>query len=183
MTVSMSLLLAKTKVAPLNGCTIPRKENGAQLLSKLLISVANILSISLADVFAWCDSTIVLCWLSSPTSKLKTYVCNQVTDTVSRIPASHWRYVPTDCNPADVASRGTTPSQLIPFKLWWNGPTWLLQPPSAWPASTEWRNKKNLVETKPMVLLTVPLLQDVTELFSSYVRLKKSDNMVLAFCF
>ncbi len=43
-TVSTSLLLAKTKVSPLNGCTIPRKElNGAQLLSKLLISVAQFL--------------------------------------------------------------------------------------------------------------------------------------------
>ena len=74
-TVSTSLLFAKTKVAPLNGCTIPRKElNGAQLLSKILLIVANTLSISLADVFAWCDSTIILCWLSIPAAKLKTYV-------------------------------------------------------------------------------------------------------------
>ncbi len=63
---------------------------------------------------------------------------NRVVDTISRIPAAHWRYVPTDCNPADIASRGAMPSQLISFELWWNGPTWLLQPPSAWPISTDW---------------------------------------------
>ena len=68
----------------------PRKElNGAQLLSKILITVANELSIPLTDVYAWSDSMIVLCWLSTSPSKLKSYVCNRVMDTVSRIPSTH----------------------------------------------------------------------------------------------
>ncbi len=168
-TVSTSLLLAKTKVAPLNGSTIPRKElNGAQLLSRVLASAANTLSISLEDVYAWCDSTIVLCWLSTPASKLKTYVSNRVVDTTCRIPASHWRYVPTDYNPADIASRGAMPSKLISFELWWNGPTWLLQPPSAWPANTDWRGKKYLLEAKPVVMFTATPPESFIELFSSY---------------
>ena len=112
-TVSTSLLLAKTKVTPICGSTTPRKElNGAQLLSKILITVANVLSIPLTDVYAWSDSAIVLCWLSTSPSKLKSYVCNRVMDTVSRIPSTHWRYVPTDCNPADIASRGSLPCNL-----------------------------------------------------------------------
>ena len=181
-TVSTSLLFAKAKVAPLNGCTIPRKKlNGAQLLSKILLIVANTLSISLADVFAWCDSTIVLCWLPIRAAKLKTYVCNRVMDTISHIPATHWRYVPTECNPADIASRGAIPSRLISFELWWNGPTWLLQPPSAWPASTDWRNQKDLSETKPVVLLTVTPLENFTELFSSYTKLKRVMTWCLCF--
>ena len=52
-TISASLLFAKTKVAPISGSTTPRKElNGAQLLSKLLITASNALSIPLADVYA-----------------------------------------------------------------------------------------------------------------------------------
>ncbi len=52
-TVSTSLLIAKTKVAPLNGGTIPQKElSGAQLLSKILVTAANTLSIPLQDVYA-----------------------------------------------------------------------------------------------------------------------------------
>ncbi len=84
-TVSTSLLLAKTKVSSISGSTIPRKEfNGAQLLSKILVTVANVLSVPLADVFAWSDSTIVLCWLSMSPARLKPYVCSRVMDTVSR---------------------------------------------------------------------------------------------------
>ena len=178
-TISTSLLFAKTKVAPISGSTTPRKElNGAQLLSKLLITASNALSIPLADVYAWSDSTIVLCWLSTSPAKLKTYVCNRVMDTVSRIPSSHWRHVPTDCNPADIASRGAPPQHLINFELWWKGPTWLLQPPSLWPARLDWRNQKSLAETKPMVLITAPSLQDFTEDFSNYSRLKR----VIAWC-
>ncbi len=178
----MSLLLAKTKVAPLNGSTIPRKElNGAQLLSRVLASAANTLSISLEDVYAWCDSTIVLCWLSTPASKLKTYVSNRVVDTICRIPASHWRYVPTDYNPADIASRGAMPSKLISFELWWNGPTWLLQPPSAWPANTDWRGKKDLLEAKPVVMFTATPPESFIELFSSYIKLKRIITWCLRF--
>ena len=132
-TVSTSLLLAKTKVTSICGSTTPRNElNGAQLLSKILLTTANVLSIPLTDVYAWSDSTIVLCWLLTSPTRLKSYVCNRVIDTVSRIPSTHWRYVPTNCNPADIASRGASPRDLILFKLWWNGPTWLLQPPSVW---------------------------------------------------
>jgi len=124
--------------------------------------VANVLCIPLADVFAWSDSTIVLCWLSMSPARLKPYVCNRVMDTVSRIPSTHWRYVPTDSNPADIASRGASPSDLILFELWWKGPSWLLQPPILWPSRTDWKKHKDLEETKPAVLLTSPPLQDFT---------------------
>ena len=143
-----------------------------------LITVANVLSIPLTDVYVWSDSTIVLCWLSTSPSKLKSYVYNRVMDTVSRIPSTHWRYVPTVCNPADVASRGSLPRNFISFELWWKGPAWLLQPPFAWPSRTDWRNQKDLVEMKPAILLTTPPLEDITEVFSSYKHLKR----VMSWC-
>ena len=133
-TVSIKLLYSKTRVAPLTGSTTPRLELcGAQLLSKILLHVANALCIPVSDTFAWSDSTITLCWLSTPPIRLKTYVCNRVMDTVGRIPASQWRHVPTTSNPADVASRGMAPAALIEFQLWWQGPPWLLLPPLQWP--------------------------------------------------
>ena len=42
---------------------------------------------------------------------------------ITRVPATHWRYVPTECNPSDIASKGAIPSQLISFELWGSGPT------------------------------------------------------------
>ena len=44
-------------------------------------------------------------------------------------PEIQWRYVPTNENPADVASRG---GQITDSKLWWNGPEWLSDP-TRWP--------------------------------------------------
>ena len=102
-------------------------------------------------------------------------------DTVSRIPPTHWRYVQTDCNPADVASRESLPCNPISFELWRKGPAWLLQPPSAWPSHRDRRNQKDLVETKPAVLLTTPPLEDFTEVFSSYKHLKRVTSWCMRF--
>ena len=123
--------MAKTKVAPISGSTTSRLELcGAQLLSKIMCTVANALSISTSDLYAWSDSTVVLCWLSTTPVKLKSYICNRVIDIIKWIPAMQWRHVPTTENPADVASRGVSPGALIGHSLWWKGPQWLQQLPS-----------------------------------------------------
>ena len=90
----------------------------------------------------------------SPT-RLKSYICNRVMDTVSHIPSTHWRYVPTNCNPADIASRGASPRDLILFELWWNGPTGLLQPPSEWLNRTDWRTTSKEYHHGVCILLTI----------------------------
>ena len=36
-------------------------------------------------------------------------------------------------NPADCASRGLFPTELLDYHLWWNGPEWLQLDPSCWP--------------------------------------------------
>ena len=115
-TTSVSVVLSKTRIAPLSTMMTPRLELcGAQLLSKLLGTVAKSFSIPIESIYAWCDSTNTLCWLSTPPSRLESFVCNRVVDTTSRVPASQWRYVLTDCNPADLASTGNNPSQLMTF--------------------------------------------------------------------
>ncbi|ETN81652.1 hypothetical protein NECAME_08355 [Necator americanus] len=46
------------------------------------------------------------------------------------------RYVPTNLNPADVGSRGTTVSELRKASLWWSSPPFLAQDISVWPRET-----------------------------------------------
>lgn len=43
------------------------------------------------------------------------------------------RYLPSHDNPADIATRGISPTRLRYNKLWWNGPHWLEKDPSQWP--------------------------------------------------
>lgn len=74
-----SLVMSKTKVAPIKRLTIPRLELcGAHLLAQILHHCKEVFSLSLKDVFAWTDSTIVLNWLTGSPRRFKTYVGNRV---------------------------------------------------------------------------------------------------------
>uniref|UniRef100_A0A1I7XBY3 DUF1758 domain-containing protein n=1 Tax=Heterorhabditis bacteriophora TaxID=37862 RepID=A0A1I7XBY3_HETBA len=44
-----------------------------------------------------------------------------------------FRHIPSQDNPADIISRGSTPSELNNYNLWWEGPPWLKQVEEQWP--------------------------------------------------
>lgn len=91
------------------------------------------LEVPTEQVTAWCDSTIVLCWLRNSPVKYKTSIANRISTATSCLPPSAWFHVPTDENPADCASRGLSARELREHELWWSGPPWLLQEPIAVP--------------------------------------------------
>ena len=132
--IQIGLVLSKTKVAPIKRLTIPRLELcGAQLLARLLHHVRIVLNIPLDKSYAWTDSTIVLHWLVGSPRRFKTYVGNRVSNIVELLGPERWHHVSGLDNPADCASRGLFPSELIDHSLWWNGPEWLKLPSSSWP--------------------------------------------------
>ena len=84
----ISLVTAKTKVAPLKPVTIPKLEQcGAALLSKLLTTVSQALNIPLINIHAWCDSTIVLSRLDGNPRHYKTYVGNRISTILKSTPS------------------------------------------------------------------------------------------------
>lgn len=154
--VTVSLVSSRSKLAPLDGQTIPRLElAGALLLAHLLHSVATDLSIPPSCVFAWTDSSIVLGWLNQNPIHLETYVANRVRQIVELIPAHHWRYVSTSTNPADILSRGESPAALCSNQLWWSGPTWLALQPASWPRRRDINLARELPAAGPPIALAV----------------------------
>lgn len=71
------------------------------------------------------DSAVVLAWLRTPFHQLKVFEANRVSAILSRSSSEQWHHVRSEDNPADIASRGRFPSQLVGEQLWWNGPSWL----------------------------------------------------------
>ncbi|XP_011053785.1 PREDICTED: uncharacterized protein LOC105145719 [Acromyrmex echinatior] len=84
------------------------------------------------SVILWSDSKVTLHWIRGHASRWKTYVANRVSRIQQQLPEAQWRPVPG--NPADCASRGLTPRELLSHPLWWTGPAWLCGNPTQWPS-------------------------------------------------
>ena len=184
--VHLSLVVSKTKVAPIKRLTIPRLELcGAQLLARLLHHTKQALNVPTENTYAWTDSTIVLSWLIGNPRRFKTFVGNRVSHVVQLIPPDRWSHVNSADNPADCASRGLFPSELVQHGLWWNAPHWLRLPSTKWPTLSSIPSPDlPPEEERELCLHTVTNISTPIiplEQFSSFLHLKRVTAWVLRF--
>jgi len=122
-------------MAHMKSSTMPTLELcAALLLARWMSRVKKILEqkVSVVHMFAWTNSQIVLSWLVNPHEMFKVFVSNRVHQVHQLLPQCNWGYVRSAENPADCASRGTLPSELLLHSPYWCGPDFLLQPHAEW---------------------------------------------------
>ena len=133
--VHCSLVMGKARVTHLKPVTIPRLElTAAQLSVKVSDMLKRELRYELTDEIFWTDSKVVLAYISNNARRFHTYVANRVQQIPDLTTPEQWRYVESKSNPADDASRGLSPTNLVKSSRWLTGPQFL------WENCDNWRD-------------------------------------------
>nr|XP_047141395.1 uncharacterized protein LOC124816304 [Hydra vulgaris] len=132
------LIASKTKISPLKPISIPKLElSSCLLLSSLMACVIESLNstLKIENIYCWSDAMDALCWIKNSSANRNQFITNRITKIKKNIPPNHWRFCPGKINPADLPSRGLSILKSGNwFENWMNGPEFLYQDLSYWPA-------------------------------------------------
>ena len=159
--VHVGFVSACCKLAPRSASTVPRLELAAAVLAALhTLSTLKELKGKIDRIFMYSDSKVVLGYLSNQVRKFVKYVTRRVEMIIQNFPATLWRYVPTDINPADLGTRFMTPSQLKESS-WIAGPDFLRE--RQLPNEFEYEACQDLPEALPERACTTKQVSEVVD--------------------
>ena len=122
----VGFVMGKAKVAPTTGHTIPRLELCASVLAvEMSQFVVEHLDTHIDSMKYYTDSKVVLGYICNESRRFFIYVANRVERIRRFTTPSQWNYVPTDRNPADLATR-CLPADELRDSVWLKGPKHLL---------------------------------------------------------
>ena len=132
--IHCTLVLSKSRVAPLKQVSIPRLELAAATIAvKVNHQIHKELQLHIDSTHYWTDSTTVLQYIRNETKRFKTFVANRLAIIRDGSGSSQWMYVNTSQNPADECSRGLTVDKFLKNDRWLHGPPFLSKPQAEWP--------------------------------------------------
>ena len=121
-----SFVLGESTPASLKPVTIPRMELSAAVLStRLERMIREALEYGIEESFFWTRSTCVLRYADNQDRKYQTFVTNRVSAISEQSSPTQWKYVETDLNTSDDASRGLTVDAIVKSNRWCMGPCFL----------------------------------------------------------
>ena len=136
-----TFVMSKSKVAPIKPQTMPRLELPAAVLEAELskyLSNTILPKFHTSQIILWCDSQIVLSWISSSKHLRQQFIQHRVQLIRDMTSQSTWKYCPTTSDPADLITGGMDAKAFICRQQYWNqGPSWLMKPTQGWPSVTE----------------------------------------------
>ena len=134
--VHCSLLLGKSRLAPIRQMTIPRLELSAAVIAvRMDRMLSRELTLEVQDSVFWTDSMIVLQYIYSRSKRFQTFVANRLSVIYDGSTPRQWRKVDTKENPADDVSRGLSGVGMISSDRWRQGPEFLWKDESSWPSN------------------------------------------------
>ena len=165
-TISVSLVLGKSRVSPLKSVTIPRLElTAATSAVKIAAMVKEELKIpNLGQSVYWTDSQVCLGYIFNEVKRFRVFVANRVSIIRSYTQKDQWNYVESSSNPADHASRGLTIGNDEAVSQWINGPAFLWQKEEVWIRSN--LNVSVVSESDPEIKRSITV--HASKLTSSY---------------
>ncbi|KAG5681069.1 hypothetical protein PVAND_010535 [Polypedilum vanderplanki] len=136
-----SLIMAKAKVTPLKRKTktemseMPRLELTSCLIAARMAEtvIKHHHDLSMKR-YCWSDSTIALSWITNPNIHLENYAISPVEEILEKTEREDWRHVPSQLNPADIATKFQKFDFSDSQSIWFKGPKFLLQPKHLWPS-------------------------------------------------
>ena len=121
----VALVMAKSRVVPSSkqSQTVARLELNAGLTSvNVTALIKEELDIEISSETYYTDSMICLGYIQNESKRFRSYVANRTRKIRNMSEREQWRYIGTNENPADDASRGLDVTNELKVKRWFTGP-------------------------------------------------------------
>lgn len=130
--IHCAFVMGKSRVTPIKPVTIPRLELTAALCSvKVAQQLRQELDYHIDQEFFWTDSKVVLGYVGNESRRFHVFVANRVQEIQDNTSMEQWRYIKSEQNPADDASRGIKANELCNSR-WISGSAFLWNEESQW---------------------------------------------------